>query len=204
MKALEGLILAAGLSSRMGDFKPLLTLDGRSMIGHVIDWMRAAGAARIIIVTGYREKELKRALAGESGLVFVTNPDYAVTQQLASLKLGLAAVCSQTELLMISPADVPFVSEQTIRTLLAQRGDFIRPMYEGEPGHPVFLRAAWIPYLLQYEGGGGLRGAVESCPELRLCSIVVNDRGVVLDNDTPEDLKRLRCWRETLQADVQQ
>jgi len=88
---------------------------------------------------------------------------------------------------------VPIVRPQTVRALLAIDGDFIRPVFNGEVGHPVVLSAALIPYLMTYDGSGGLRGAIEhSAYSLR--ELHVDDRGTVLDNDTPADIDRLLQW----------
>ena len=195
MEKLGGLILAAGLSSRMGEYKPLMDIDGRSMIGRVIDMMRKAGAGTIVVVTGHRREELETHLAKEQ-VEFVFNPDYATTQQLESLKLGLSALEGRCGQIMISPADVPLVSPETVTTLMNLDGDFIRPLFHGEPGHPVFLKADWISYIKDYDGPGGLKGAVESNSEMQLISLEVTDKGVILDNDTKEDLERLFRWHE--------
>ncbi len=195
MEKLGGLILAAGLSSRMGDYKPLMDVDGRSMIGRVIDMMRNAGARTIVVVTGHRREELEEHLKKEQ-VEFVFNPDYATTQQLESLKLGLHALMGRCEQIMISPADVPLVSPKTVKTLMNLEGDFIRPLFHGEAGHPVFLKADWLPYIENYDGPGGLKGAVESNARLQLVSLEVTDKGVILDNDTKEDLERLFRWHK--------
>lgn len=194
MGKLAGVILAAGLSSRMGAYKPLLLVDGTSMIGHVVAMMQAAGADPILVVTGYRHEELEGHLRG-AGVQCVYNPEYATTQQLDSLCLALAELEGQCERVMISPADVPLVEHKTVDALLAMEGDFVRPVYHGEVGHPVLLGAEWIPYLRAYDGPGGLRGAMErSGCDLR--ELEVEDRGIVLDNDTPQDLERLLRWHQ--------
>lgn len=192
MEPLGGIILAAGLSSRMGRYKPLIEVQGRSMIGHVIDRMRTAGASPIVVVTGHRAQELRAQLAGEP-VEFVYNPDYAHTQQLESLRLGLRALKGRCVRVLISPADVPAVRQETVSRLLAMEGDFIRPVYHGEVGHPVVLHAALIPYLMAYDGPGGLRGAIERS-DYTLRELLVEDRGTVLDNDTPQDIERLLTW----------
>lgn len=193
MEKLGGLILAAGLSSRMGDYKPLMDIDGRSMIGRVVDMMCEAGAKTIVVVTGHRREELEAHLENEQ-VEFVFNPEYATTQQLESLKLGLSALKGRCEQIMISPADVPLVSPETVKILMNLEGDFIRPLFHGEPGHPVFLKEDWISYIKNYDGPGGLKGAVESNSEMKLVSLEVTDKGVILDNDTKEDLERLFRW----------
>lgn len=195
MSSLAGIVLAAGLSSRMGAFKPLMEVDGRAMILRVIDGMKGAGASPVVVVTGHRRAELEAALS-EEGVEFAFNPDYAVTQQLESLRVGLAAVAGRAERIMISPADVPLVSPATIARLAATPGDFIRPVWQGEVGHPVFLSSAFIPYLMAYDGPGGLRGAMERHPACDLRSVDCDDRGTVLDNDTRSDFNRLLAWRE--------
>lgn len=195
MSRLAGIVLAAGLSSRMGAFKPLMEVDGRAMILRVIDGMKGAGASPVVVVTGHRHEELEAFLAGE-GVEFAFNPDYAVTQQLESLRVGLAAVEDRAERVMISPADVPLVSPATIARLAATPGDFVRPVWFGEVGHPVFLSSAFIPYLMTYDGPGGLRGAMEHHPACDLRNVSCEDRGTVLDNDTRADFDRLLAWRK--------
>ena len=57
-----GLILVAGLSSRMGDFKPLLPLCGKTLIENTVDSMLRGGAEKIVVVTGYRGNEVEEIL----------------------------------------------------------------------------------------------------------------------------------------------
>ena len=193
MHKLSGVILAAGLSSRMGAFKPLMDVGGKPMILRVIDLMRSTGAAPIVVVTGHNRQALEVALSPCEDVECVCNPDYATTQQLESLRLALKALAGYTERVMISPADVPLVSVQTARFIRDTDGDFVRPVWRGEYGHPVFLKAAWFDYLMAYDGPGGLRGAMERSG-CKLVDLPVEDRGTVLDNDTPQDILRLTEW----------
>lgn len=192
MGRLVGVILAAGLSSRMGAYKPMLAVKGQTMIRRVVAMMQRAGADPVLVVTGHRREELERHLQG-TGVRCLFNPDYAVTQQLESLQLALAELQGQCTRVLISPADVPLVKDDTVQRILAQEGDFVRPVWHGEVGHPVALSARLIPYLLQYKGPGGLRGAVEQSG-CALVDLPVEDRGTVLDNDTPQDVARLLAW----------
>ncbi len=192
MSKLGGVILAAGMSSRMKQFKPLMEVDGKSMIRHVVDLMHGAGAETVVVVTGHN-RELIETHLQDAGVLFAFNPDYAHTQQLESLRIGLAALSGRADRILISPADVPLVSPETVQALLALKGDFVRPMYHGEAGHPVVLDAALIPMLMAYSGPGGLRGAVENSPCI-LTELNVTDQATVLDNDTPEDFERLKAF----------
>ena len=158
MERLGAVILAAGLSSRMGEFKPLLPIGGVSMIRRVVDLMRSAGA-ETVVVTGYRHEALEAHLVG-CGIRFVHNPDYRHTQMLDSLRLGLGALPAGCGRFLLSPADVPLVRPRTVRALLALDAPFVRPLYRGEPGHPVVFRAGLLPLIRSYSGSGGLGGLI--------------------------------------------
>lgn len=188
MGKLAGVILAAGLSSRMGEFKPLLEIGGKSMARRVVELMRNAGADPVIVVTGHQHEELETHLAG-CGARYVFNPDYASTQQLDSLRLGLAALPGDCERVLVSPADIPLVQLDTVERLLAVAGDFIRPRCGGRTGHPVVLSAGLIPELLRYDGPGGLKGAVRQSG-CAVQDVAVDDPGVLMDNDTRSDFQR--------------
>ena len=188
MRELAGVILAAGLSSRMGMFKPLLEIGGKSMIRRVMELMQNTGADPVIVVTGHRHEELEAHLAG-CGVRFVRNPNYASTQQLESLQLALAALPGDCGRVLVTPADIPLVRPDTVERLLAVKGDFIRPHFEARTGHPVVLSAGLIPFLLRYDGPGGLKGAVNQSGCV-IRDIGVDDPGVLIDNDTPDDFQR--------------
>lgn len=198
MKKIGGLILAAGLSSRMGDYKQLMKIEGRGMAGCVVDMMREAGAEIIVVVTGHRHAELEAYLKDDL-VEFVFNPDYATTQQLDSLKLGLHALEGRCERIIMSPADIPLVQPETVKKMLALNADFIRPIYQGETGHPVILNPDWIPYIMGYDGPEGLNGAIKRSNCI-VKELEVEDRGVIMDNDTKKDFERLMFWYQNTKS----
>lgn len=194
MGRLAGVILAAGLSSRMGAFKPLLEIDGVSMVRRVLGLMQGAGAGPVVVVTGHRRRELEEHLQG-AGAELVHNPDYASTQQFDSLRLALVRLEGRCGRLLISPADVPLVQAGTVETLLRTPGEFVRPVCKGRGGHPVLLSAALMPALLRYDGPDGLRGAIRQIG-CAVRNVTVEDGGVLMDNDTPEDFNKTLEWNK--------
>ena len=188
-RTVGAVVAAAGLSSRMGAFKPLLPFDGATVIERCVANLRAAGADEIVVVTGRRAEDVEKQLAG-SGVKTVRNPDYAETQMFDSLRIGLRALSPRCGVVLLTPGDVPLVRPETIRALLAARGGFVCPSCGGKRGHPVALDAAYLPALLACGGEGGLRGAVRALaiPETE---IEVEDAGIRLDLDTPEDYEKL-------------
>lgn len=195
MEKLAGIILAAGLSSRMGAFKPLLEIEGVSMVRRVVQLMQGAGAHPVVVVTGHRRRELEEHLQG-AGVELVHNPDYASTQQFDSLRLALARLEGRCDRLLVSPADIPLVQPETVAALLRTPGEFVRPLCRGRGGHPVLLSGNLIPALLCYDGPDGLRGAIRQSG-CAVQNVAVEDGGVLMDNDTPEDFARTVKWRKS-------
>lgn len=62
------LIVAAGMSSRMGDFKPMLNIGSISIAQRVVATFQQAGIRKIVMVTGYNAVALERHLS-ESGVI---------------------------------------------------------------------------------------------------------------------------------------
>ena len=182
-------VAAAGLSSRMGDFKPLLPFDGDTVLGRCLDNLLRAGATETVVVTGHRADELAPLLAARPVRV-VHNPDYAATEMFDSLCLGLRALSPDCEKVLLTPGDVPWVSPGLIRALLAETAEFVCPRCGARRGHPVVLAGEKISALLDFHGEGGLRGAVEALG-LRTAFVETEEAGVSMDLDTPEDYRNI-------------
>jgi molybdenum cofactor cytidylyltransferase len=107
-----GLILAAGLSSRMGDFKPLMPFRGKTLIESTIDSMLAAGVKQIVIVLGYRRNEIESVLRLHYGkeIIYASNPHYETTDMLTSIKYGLRSM-PHCKAFFLLPGDMPVVKK---------------------------------------------------------------------------------------------
>ena len=190
---------AAGLSSRMGDFKPLLDLNGRPMMIRTLDSLRAAGCKKFCVVTGHRAEDLETAAAA-SDVCFLRNENYRSTGMLESVQLGLNELLAEPAetAFFILPGDVPLVSRQTMEALKTEAekgGSFaLRPSYNGKAGHPVLLDRTMALALLPYRGEDGLRGFLRKAAEIQpnvVRVIACEDPAVLADADTPEDFLAL-------------
>lgn len=113
------IILAAGLSSRLGKPKLLLPLNGRSLIRRTVDQMIAAGAGEweeIIVVVGHEAASIQQELEWLP-IRTIINPRFAMGMS-ASLRAGLQAISPQTEGAMIFLGDQPLVSTEVVRRML--------------------------------------------------------------------------------------
>lgn len=185
-------IPAAGLSSRMGAFKPLLACGGGTVIeatvGSVIPYADSA-----VAVLGNRADEVRAVILGRFGdrVTIAVNDAYASTDMLASVKRGLREL-GACDAFFLLPADMPAIPPRVFEALIAAFDgdcDVIFPSVGGRRGHPPLIHARLIPEILGYEGGGGLR-AIWSGRKIK--EIAVPDEGILLDLDTPRDYERIR------------
>ena len=185
-------IVAAGMSSRMGDFKPMLNIGSISIAQRVIATFRQAGVDKIVMVTGYNALALERHLAG-NGIVFLRNENYAHTHMFDSAKIGLDYIKDKCGRVLFTPVDIPLFTAATVTRLLESGQELACPVCGGETGHPILLDASLIPALLADSGEGGLKGAIARCG-VPIAEIPVEDPGVLHDADTPEDYRSLLAY----------
>ena len=189
MMQIGALILAAGMSSRMGDFKPMLQIGSISVAQRVLATFSQAGIRRIVMVTGCNATALERHLAG-NGIIFLRNEHYQTTQMFDSVKIGLSYLLGKCDKVLITPVDVPLFTAKTVKTILDTQAPLVVPMCNGQRGHPILLDNSLIPAILADCGETGLQGAVSRCGA-PLAAVEVDDFGTILDADTPEDFSKL-------------
>lgn len=189
------LVLAAGLSSRMGEFKPLLPLRGKALIENAVESVLQGGAETVVVVTGYRGGEVEAALAHYGSRVrFTRNPDYARTDMLRSIQLGVRALppCGAFYLL---PGDMPVVRQSTFERLREARNrehmSVVFPTLDGYRKHPPLIDARMIFEIAAFHGEGGLRELWKQ-HEAEIVTVPVDDQGVWVDLDTPDDYRQCK------------
>jgi molybdenum cofactor cytidylyltransferase len=194
-----GVVLAAGLSRRMGAHKPLLPFGGEPMVARVVDAVRTAGAACVAVVTGHRADAVAVALAGRDVLL-VHNPHYRDGEMLSSVQAGVRAVAQSCGAALLALGDQPAIGPATIASLIAAwRGTsaaIVSPVYDGRGGHPVLISSRLFDELLRLDSSESLKTLMRRHVEDTL-KLEVDDPGVLTDVDTPADYERaLHVWRQ--------
>ena len=182
-------ITAAGISSRMGDFKPLLNIGSMSIVKRIVATLKQAGAENIVLVTGYNAEALEHHLAG-SGIIFLRNEDYEHSYMFDSAKIGLAYLADKCDRILFTPVDIPLYTAATVSALLDSGAELACPMFDGQSGHPLLMSDYVARKILSDSGEGGMRGAITRCG-VDMTDIIVDDEGILHDADTPLDYNRL-------------
>ena len=183
------LVVAAGMSKRMGEFKPMLSIGAISVAQRVIATLTQAGVSKIVMVTGYNATALERHLSG-NGIIFLRNEDYETTQMFDSVKIGLQYLQDKCDKVLFTPVDVPLFTARTVSAILTSGAELACPMCEGRQGHPILIANRLIGEILEDCGEQGLKGAMDRC-SVPLTRVEVDDPGTIHDADTPEDFSAL-------------
>jgi molybdenum cofactor cytidylyltransferase len=194
------IVLAAGLSTRMGQAKQLLPWGSKVIVRHVVDTLVEAGVepTRIRVVVGHQQQAVEEALEG-SGTVAVLNAQFADGSMLRSLQRGLESLM-QWPLERGGPAgalvalgDQPqiraSVVEQVITAWHLKRAAVLAPSFGHQRGHPLlFARSTW-PLVLSAEPVGSPRDVLAMFSD-QIAYLEFPDDAVLRDIDTPDDYRR--------------
>ena len=182
-------IVAAGMSSRMGQFKPLMKIGDMTMTAHICIRLRQAGVSDIVVVTGHRAQELETHIA-DLGVTFIRNENYETTQMFDSAKLGFEYIADRCDRIFFTPADIPLFAVDTLKKLAESGADVVRPICGARAGHPILLSNETVKKLLLCACEDGLRGALAICADTAE-TVAVDDEGILLDADTQSDFQEL-------------
>ncbi len=193
MSGIAGLVLAAGESSRMGRDKALVEYRGKTFLDTILANLRQSGIFRIVVVLGYHAAEIQRQ-ADLSGVEVIVNAAYRQGQT-SSLQAGLQALAAaDIDGALLSLVDHPAAGPEVMRELTARfletRAPVVIPVYQGRRGHPVVIGRALFPELMNLGPGQGASTVIRR-HHAAAQWLEVEDPGVILDIDDPEDYRRL-------------
>lgn len=192
-KRVGAIVLAGGLSRRMGRSKMLLPWGDRTVIETIVNKILPFKLSDVVVVTGYKNIQVEAKLK-HMPVRTIYNPHFAAGEMLSSLKVGLEAMPDHVDSVLVFLGDQPQVKTRTIHTILqtyASTGDtIIAPTYRGKRGHPILInRRHWMD-ILQLSPDKAPRDVINQYP---VHTIRSEDDSILRDIDTPEQyLQELR------------
>jgi molybdenum cofactor cytidylyltransferase len=192
---ISAVVLAAGLSTRMGRNKLLLSFKDKPLVVHVVDTLLASRIDEVIVVLGH-ETEKVRAELQSKPVRLVDNPDYRDGLS-TSVRTGVDAVSSDADGIMICLADQPLLEPADVNRIVAGFAEakkvnksIVVPFFKGERGNPVILDASLRVAILGIVGDAGCKGVIKRYPE-KVYAIEMEDDHVVRDVDDVQAYERL-------------
>jgi molybdenum cofactor cytidylyltransferase len=192
---IAAVILAAGMSSRMGGAKQLLRLGEDTLLEHVLENVRTSGVGDIVLVLGHAAETIRKSI-DPNNLNIVVNNAYREGMG-SSLRTGVSALPAEIDAAFMVLADQPFVQPGTLRLLMDQyresNAQIVIPMYKGFRGNPVLLDRSVFPEVMALTGDIGCRAIFGNHLE-GIVKVPVEDLGILLDVDSQEDFDRLKQY----------
>lgn len=185
-----GIILASGFSTRMGQDKLVMKVNGRKIVEWVIKNCKKSLLDEIILI--YRKMEVKKC--GERHGIKTLYNSKAHLGQSAGVKLGVTA-SHHSHAYMFIMGDQPLITSQLINKLICEyrkeKTSIIVPCYDGKNGTPTIFPSIYKDELLKIGGDQGGRSIIKR-KNSKVRKVCINDGSMGFDIDTPEDYKLLR------------
>lgn len=183
------IVLAAGLSKRMGRSKLILPWGSTTVIGKVIETLSKCNIEEIIVVTGAFYPEILAAL--ESYPVrTIQNPRYAEAEMLTSFQAGLQMISEHEEAVLVCLGDQPQVEVEIVNQLIMQytmtKHPIIVPSFNKKRGHPWLVSRNYWSDIMAMDENCSLRDFLNLHQD-EIEYLDVTTPSILYDLDTPED-----------------
>lgn len=192
---LSAIILAAGMSTRMGQNKLLLSFQGKTLIARAVDTLLASEVDEVIVVLGHEAEKVRAQLQGKQ-VRLVHNSDYRDGLS-TSVRVGVRAMSPQVEGIMIYLADQPLLEPADVNFMvkafaLAKDADkgIVVPLFHGQRGNPVILNASYREAMLEVVGDVGCKRVIKRYPD-KVFRVEMETDHVVRDVDNIEDYEEV-------------
>ena len=194
---INSLLIAAGFSSRMGKFKPLLLFQNEPIIISIIKKLLTFNS-RIFVVTGFKEREIILAIEKyftetelKEKIVFVSNPVFE-KGMFTSLQKGLTKA-KDCDWLLYHFVDQPQLPQIFYNDFIAQtddKFDWIQPSFKEKKGHPILMRNTLFNIIIEAGENSSLK-EIKNTNNINKKIWDCNYKEVLVDIDTPEDYNAL-------------
>lgn len=186
-------ILSAGESSRMGRPKALLPIDGVRFVEKIVSTLKSTDVGNIIVVLGHNAEEIRRKIS-DLPVTILINHDYK-QGQLSSLQVAIRLLESSgtpVDGILVHLVDHPYIEAKLVNLMIDRFYEtkklIVVPRFQDRRGHPVIFARALFSELLAAGTDQGAKPVVHAHRDDTL-EIDTDDKGVLIDIDTPEEYR---------------
>ncbi|MGD9580669.1 MAG: NTP transferase domain-containing protein [Vampirovibrionia bacterium] len=192
MQNIVAIVMAAGLSSRMGKFKQLLPYKDKTVLTYILSELLASKVSNTYVVIGHNNQQVLEKVSGYK-VQTIYNPDYQEGMH-TSVMCGVNAIDQDCDGFMVVLGDQPEISFNLVNSLIdyKQQSDkgIIIPSFNFKAGHPVVFDKKYIPLVSEINPESGLKSLV-SANKHDIDYMNVTDESILIDIDTPSDYEKL-------------
>lgn len=195
-KKMAAIITAAGLSSRMKAFKPMLKIGSSTIIETEIETFRSVGIRDIVVITG-KNAELLEAHIKYTGAICLRS-DYTKNKMFDSACIGLNYLRDKCDMAFFTPVDSPLFTKYSLKQMILKMNSLnssvLCPCYCKENGHPLLINSNSFNYIISHDGTCGMRGAINSLKNVEMINLP--DPALIMDADTTKDYEVMRLYEK--------
>lgn len=189
---ISAVLLAAGPSLRLGTPKQLVTINNKKLLEHTLNTVRAASPGEIIVVLGLEADRIMNLVSLDDTRPVIVKPGARMS---SSLRAGIRAVDSRSEAVLIVLVDMPFVSSRLLKRIIRSyertRPRIVALSFKGTQAPPVLFDKSLFAELVNLRGDAGAKTVIERHGN-EVKRLEVYDGRILMDVDTPADLRRVR------------
>jgi len=191
---IAAVIVAAGFSSRVKAFKPLLPMGSSTVIETAIHTFRSIGVGDIVVITGFNAEALEAHIAHTAAICL--RSDYLHNKMFDSACIGIRLLKNKCAMTFFTPADSPLFTRYSLKTMLERMRSSDRtvlcPCYNREKGHPLLIKSESFEDILSHDGLEGMKGAVGKLKGFEMMHLP--DPALIMDADTPEAYEAMKRY----------
>jgi molybdenum cofactor cytidylyltransferase len=186
---IAAVVLSAGESSRMGEPKALLPIEGQTFLERIVGTLKQTSLGKLIVVLGHNADELRQRIE-PLGVEILINPNYRLGQ-LSSLQVAVRYLekVADCDAMLVHLVDHPYIDMKLVELMIErfyQEGKLIVvPRHKGKRGHPVIMSRQLFGELLNAPMDQGAKAVVHAHQGQTL-EIDTQNIGITVDIDTPE------------------
>ncbi len=198
-KCVGAVVLAAGMSTRMGAPKMTLPWRGSTVLGTVLSTLAQAGVEHIRVVTGSNRTEVENVLKeARVKIEPVFNPRFANGEMMDSIRIGLENLDPRLDAVLIVLGDQPQLDARVVEGLITRHkksgARLIVPSYQMRRGHPWLVERSLWREMESAEEGENMRTFLNR-HSATIEYLVVDSDSILKDLDTPEDYQQASADR---------
>jgi molybdenum cofactor cytidylyltransferase len=189
---ITAIVLAAGLSTRMGGYpKPLLPFCDQTVVEHILAVLAECPIQETVVVTGHCRQAVEQQLKWQGRTVF--NPSYASGEMLGSVQVGLRAASDESDAALIVLGDQPALEASVVCAVIAGYreglGSVVIPSFQMRRGHPLLIGSQHWSRILELQETQTLRDYLRSVSS-EIFHVPVDRASILRDMDTPDEYRR--------------
>lgn len=191
MNDVWAIVLAAGMSTRMGTQKLMLPFEGKTIVEKVVENIFNSGIGNVMVVLGANHVELTDVLKPWP-IKTIWNENFREGMH-SSLISGVNALPATAKGSMIFLGDQPFIPEHVSMKVIKAWKDsgkgIVIPLFNGKRGHPPLYDMKYRNELINLDPQVGLRSVAIKFQE-DICEVETFCPEIVRDIDTRDEYLR--------------